>query len=237
MTPLSLSTSGRSWVTLRSAGTSCPLTVWPAGRARSPTKMVPSIPLGTWSWPWWWAWYMATAGWSATNSYGNDSPGSPGGGGGGVVHGHGGVVGDELVRERLPRFDERLGDGRDAVHGVVDVDAVEVQVGAHRELVVQHDAHAGTDVDPDLRPGHGAVVGPGVDLGARLHLPRRDLGRELELVDTTGSQVGFEDLVAGALGLGRVLGDRGIHRLGHLLVVAGGHLVAGMGVAGRAFRG
>ena len=143
---------------------------------------------------------MATAGSSATNSYVNDSPGSTSG----------------------------LGDGRDAVHRVVDVYPMQVQVGAHREFVVEHDAHTVADVEADLRSGHGAVVGPRLDRGARLDLPGRELGRELELLDTAGSHGRFEDLVAGAIGLGRVVGDRGVHGLGHLLVVLGVHLVAGV---------
>jgi len=47
MTPLSLRTSGSSWLSRRSAGIASPPIVWPRGRAMSPTKSVPSNPFGT----------------------------------------------------------------------------------------------------------------------------------------------------------------------------------------------
>jgi hypothetical protein len=102
---------------------------------------------------------------------------------------------------------------------------------------VQDDPHPVVDVDPDLRPGHGAVVGPGVDRGTGLDLPGRDLGGQLELLDAAGANGRFEDLVAHAFGLGRVLGDGVVHGLGHLLVVVGAHLMPGMSAAaGGGFR-
>ena len=49
-----------------------------------------------------------------------------------VVHGDRHLVGGVLVGEGLARFDEVLGDRGDAVELVVDVEAVEVQVGGDR---------------------------------------------------------------------------------------------------------
>ena len=55
----------------------------------------------------------------------------------GVVHGHGHLVGGVLVGEGGAGFDDVLGDRCDAVVLVVDVEAVEVQIGGDRQVVAE----------------------------------------------------------------------------------------------------
>jgi hypothetical protein len=124
----------------------------------------------------------------------------------------------ELVHERLAGHHGRLGERRHAVHRVRDADAVPVDHGAGRQLVLQHDPDHVADLDVDVRGGHGAVVGPGLHDLAGLDLPLLDHGGDLEGLEAVVAHRVLERLAA-ELALGLLDESQGplVHRDLHLL--------------------
>src|SRR3546814_18320577 len=72
-----------------------------------------------------------------------------------------GVVYSEAVVEVPARLDRVLGQVRHAVHGVVDADAVPVDGGRLRQLVLEVHEDLLALARADRRPGRDAVVEPG----------------------------------------------------------------------------
>ena len=143
----------------------------------------------------------------------------------GVVHRHRLLVGGERVGERRAGFDEGLGERSDAVVGVVDVDAVPVDVGGDGQVVLDPHLHLVPDVEVHHRGRDHAVEGPRLDHLAGRDLPVRELHREVEHLGAVGLHLGgLEELVPGAFGLGRERRKRVEHVGGHLVVV---HLTVG----------
>ena len=124
-----------SWAIVRSAGISMPETVRPAGGGDRPDVHRAEQPVGD---------RLVAVGV-------------------GVVHPDRRLGRREAVRERLAAADEVLGDRRDAVLVVGQVDAVPVDVGADRQLVGELDLDGVADGEVDARAGDLAVVGPRLD--------------------------------------------------------------------------
>ena len=97
-----------------------------------------------------------------------------------------------------------------AVHLVVEPDPVKVNVGAHRELVVEGDRDSIAVVHPDSRARYLTVVGPRLDELPGLDLPGGDCDRDVVLLGSIGQNHWLQELVAAALG--RRLERRGCSR-------------------------
>ena len=147
-----------------------------------------------------------------------------------VVHVRPDGLGGELVGEVRPRLDRRLGDERHAVHRERDHLAVEVDRGALFQFVLDDDPYLVALGHADLRAGHHAVVGPGLEQLARLDFPLHLLDGHIEDLEIA-LPAKFERLAAEPGGLGR----EGFHaRLVQLVHLGGARVAAG---AGRRHRG
>jgi hypothetical protein len=100
-----------------------------------------------------------------------------------VVHVQAGVAGDKVVGERLARIDRRLDEGGDTIHGVRDVEPVEVDRGRLVQFVLQADADLIALGDADLGGGDGAAIRPGLGHLPRREFPLHDLRSDIEDLD------------------------------------------------------
>ena len=94
-----------------------------------------------------------------------------------------GVLGNELIAERIARLDRVLIDTGHTVHRVRDTNAMPVDRRCLRESIVEIHDNGVAKLDPQFRSRHGAVVGPDLDIEAVGQLSRCRLGDEIELPD------------------------------------------------------